>query len=294
MAFKATKWKLMTAASGALVTVIYLAHAQPPGLVGESQNGDGVFGMTESPAKSGVYGFSPRGVGVTGRGDEQPGVVGWTGSADASGVMGHSTEGRGVVGRSDGNDGVVGWSGSPDRSGVFGHSGMGIGVTGRSEGNDGVLAVSTSPNEGHAAIRARNEGSGPAAFIEGDLFVTGAIRGDKGPHGGASYPQPAFVSGWQAINFSGVPIGLDSSIKINHNVGGNPENYVVDLQFRSSTLGINQRTLGGTSRVQASLNKNNVSNGGWWSNLTGQSITVWRGWSDKEIAEVRVRIWVYM
>lgn len=294
MMFKRVKPRAMALTFFVLCAVIYSAQAQPPGLVGESQTGDGVVGITEAANKSGVYGFSPRGVGVTGRGEEKPGVVGWTGSADASGVIGHSVEGNGVLGRSDTNNGVVGWTANHERSGVFGHSGQGIGVTGMSEGNDGVLAVTSSPNEGHAAIRARNEGTGPAVFVEGDLFVTGAIRGDKGPQGGASYPRPAFVSEWKSISFAGVPVGLDGSVKINHNVGGNPENYVVDLLFRSKQLGINQRQLGGTNRASGALNKDNVSNGGWWSHLNSQSITVWKGWSDKNIEEVRVRIWVYL
>jgi len=291
------KWLAPALAWSTLILIVSVTQGQSPGLRGESDTDNGVVGKTGAPDKSGVFGHSAVGVGVTGRSDRKSGIVGWTAARNVGGVMGHSAEGIGVVGRSDADNGVVGWSGTVGKSGVFGHSERGIGVAAVSEGNDGLIAVTRSSNTGHAAIRARNEARGPAIFVEGDLFVTGAIRGDKGPNGGASYPQPAFVSEWTTIDFTGVLVGLDASISIDHNLGGNPDKYIVDLQFRGNGLGIHQRQYGGGNRVRASRRKNNISRGAWWSNLTNKSITVWRGWSDqdaKEVEQARVRIWTYL
>lgn len=77
------------------------------------------------------------------------------------------------------------------------------------------------------------------------------------------------------------------------NLGRNPDNYVVDLQFRTQKIGTHQRQYGGTNRIISGLHKNSISNGAWWTNLTSKSIIVRRGYSDKDVEEVRVRIWVY-
>lgn len=198
-----------------------------------------------------------------------------------------------MTGRSDEKAGVVGWTANRERSAVFGQSPTGVGVAGISGGNDGLLGVTQSNEPGHAGIRARNEGNGPAAFIEGDLFVTGAIRGDIGTQGGAPFPKPAFDSGWLIISKTGTLVGVDTVMDIDHNLGGNPDNYVVDLQFRSNKLGVHQYHHGGTNFSKGSLRKNNVHNGSWWTGLTAQKIFVHRGSSDKYTEKVRVCIWVY-
>jgi len=151
-------------------------------VVGHSRDGRGVSGHSDS--NDGVVGRSLAGRGVLGRSDSNDGVVGHSqegrgvlGRSDNNdGVFGYSQGGKGVSGRSDNSDGVVGWTGASGKSGVFGYSQSGIGVAGRSEGNDGLLGVTTSSNPGHAALRARNEGSGPAIFCEGDLLITAAFR----------------------------------------------------------------------------------------------------------------------
>ena len=289
-------WPSKALALGFTIFLLFLvseSQGGPPGIIGESQTNNGVVGWTGSTNKSGVYGHSQAGSGVTGRSDEKSGVVGWTGAADSPAVLGHTARGNGVIGRSDNNDGVVGWTGSHEKSGVFGHSQKGVGVAGISGGNDGLLGVTQSNEPGHAGIRARNEGNGPAAFIEGDLFVTGAIRGDIGPKGGAPFPRPAYDSGWVTISKTGTLVGVDKVMNIDHNLGENPDNYVVDLQFRSKALGVHQYHSGGTNFTKGSLRKNNVHNGAWWTRLTDKSITVHRGSSDKYTEELRVRIWVY-
>ncbi len=99
------------------------------------------------------------GQGVIGRSNNNDGVVGWAGANNKSGVFGHSTSGLGVLGRSDNNDGVVGWTGAGNKSGVYGYSTDGIAVTGRSTNNYGVLAKSDNshslyiPGSGAAGVK---------------------------------------------------------------------------------------------------------------------------------------------
>lgn len=264
-----------------------------PALRGVSGGEDGVKGQSTARNGSGVYGHSAGGPGVKGRSENDVGVVGWTGAAeDKSGVLGHSENAVGVAGHSNTNDGVAGWTGAGDKSGVFGRSERGVGATGRSGGNDGLLGVTTSQEPGHAGLRARNEGGGPAIFCEGDLYITGAIRGNLGPKAeGAALPRPAYNSGWQVISMEGTLVGLDAYRDFPHELGGDPNNYVVDLQFRSGN-NIHHKFYG-NYHIKASLHKNNVSPGAYWSHLTDQSIRVWRGWSASDLDWVRVRIWVY-
>lgn len=113
-----------------------------------------------------------RGVSTT-----EVGVYGYTDASEHCGVFGHSPAGIGVKGASNGTDGVQGWTSAPNASGVLGYSNVAAGVSGWSSGNDGLVGISISPNPDHAALRARNEGSGPAIVCEGDLIVTGAIQG---------------------------------------------------------------------------------------------------------------------
>jgi hypothetical protein len=264
-----------------------------PGLRGVSNGNDGIKGVSTGRGQSGVYGHGETGPGVSGRSEQDTGVVGWSGAGqDESGVYGHSEHAVGVKGRSDHNNGVVGWTGG-EGSGVYGLSDVGIGVTGRSGGNDGLLGVTTSSNPGHAGLHARNEGAGPAIFCEGDLFVTGTINGDVGPNGGGPFPKPAYVSQWETIPMTNIPIGMDANKILYHNLGGNPDNYVVDLQIKGEGMGLHHKYYG-SYFLSAARREDYVSPGAYWTSLNDQSITVWKGWSAGDrVKEVRVRIWAY-
>jgi len=246
-------------------------------------SGVGVYGQG---GHTGVYGQGTSD-GVKGESTNGDGVVGETTAANKSGVYGHNTNGAGVKGRSDNNPGVVGWTGASDHAGVFGHSEVGSGVTGRSEGNNGVLGVTTSTNPGHVGVWARNEGSGPAIYSEGDLFVTGAFRGNL-PNGGAPFPRPAYDSGWQ-------PIAQGENKVFVHGIGGDPDSYVVDLQFQDHSGGRNQLYHGGETYVgYIGIGTIRLDDeGAFWHGLTNQEIKVTRMDDDTYIAKVRVRIWMY-
>jgi hypothetical protein len=182
------------------------AHSEGggPGLRAESNNGDGVIGVTDHKDKAGVFGWSTAGVGVTARSDNNDGVVGWTGSQDKSGVWGNSTagvgvrgnstnndgvrgvstQGVGVAGRSDKNDGVVGTTGSKDKSGVFGNSTAGVGVTARSDQNDGLVGWTGSKDRsgvwGHSTVGTGVTGSSDKVGVYGwSTSGTGVLASSK-------------------------------------------------------------------------------------------------------------------
>jgi hypothetical protein len=254
------------------------------GVYGISRDKPGVVGETSNPNLSGVYGYSAVGAGVRGRSEGAAGVVGWTNSTNASGVLGHSQVAVGVRGQSDSQSGVAGWTGSASAAGVSGHSGVGTGVKGESDGLHGVVGVTRSTNTSHAGVYARNDGAGPAIWGQGDLYVTGAYRGNIGPNGGAPFPRPAYDSGWVAL------VKGEEGL-LTHNLGGNIDNYVVIMSHRSLGWG----SIGYSNMGDGMDVVDGRQTGFWWSNLTDQVIRIRRGIDDSsaETMEYRVRIWVY-
>jgi hypothetical protein len=249
------------------------------GIRGRSELNDGVVGWTAANAKSGVYGFSYMGAGVTGRSealegrgvagtataDRGIGVYGFAAALDGVGVFGQSDLGRGVEGRTTSNNEWV--------PAIYGKNvGAGDGVYGWSQSRHGTVGVTSSQNPDHAGLYGTNNGAGPAMKAEGDLIVTGAYRGNIGPNGGASFPLPAFDSGWEHIN-------KGERYYLNHDIGGNPDTYVVDIEFKSTDDGINKMCTN--------------SGGVGWFGLTNKQIGVYRGPDDDHAQYVRVRIWVY-
>jgi hypothetical protein len=101
-----------------------------------------------------------------------------------------------------------------------------------------------------------------------------------GRAGIAAFPRPAYNSGW-------VTLGLGASVNRTHNLGGNTDNYVVDLTCkRSGGSGVNNWGVGGDANGDEYY-------GAWWSSLTTSSITLHRWTQDEDCPQVRVRIWVY-
>lgn len=266
------------------------------GLSLRSTNADGVHGEASAPEKSGVFGSHlGSGYGVFGRSDSGPGVGAWSAKGDGvhgeaiaaekSGVYGaHSGNGYGVFGRSNTGIGTSGWSTSG--VGMRGETApaTGIGVVGVNSktgnyaelgtGSEGVHAVAF--NAGGAGVFAQSA-AGPAVHADGDLYVTGAFRGNIG-EGGAPFPRPAYDSGWHAIAKGG-------DLTFNHNLGGNRDDYVVDLQFKDNSGKVHNYLYGGMT-WEPNL-------GAWWTDLTNTHIVVERMNQDEWVLQVRVRIWVY-
>jgi hypothetical protein len=93
------------------------------------------------------------------------------------------------------------------------------------------------------------------------------------------FPRPNYDSGWvQAQSIEN---------KLQHNIGGDPNNYVVDLQFKSpGGIGVNQAAYGGDNSTSGSY-------GAYWRNLTDTGIEVVRQVDNTSAEYIRVRIWVY-
>ena len=120
--------------------------------------------------------------------------------------------------------------------------------------------------------------------VAGEQNVTGAYQGNKssssGPDG-APFPRPAYNSGWRAIS-------QDQALPLTHSIGGDPDNYVVDLQFfDTASAGRNQAHYGGLESDSGNRY------GAYWKELTNSQITVYRHLNDTTVDSVRVRIWVY-
>ena len=121
-------------------------------------------------------------------------------------------------------------------------------------------------------------------FCEGDLEVTdGAFRGNIGPNDGAPFPRPAYDSGW-------VSIAVGESSTRTHGLGGDVDDYFVDLSFKDEDGVVHKRSMGGDSFHN--LNNDYVHIGGEIRELTTQTIEVYRNLNDFNIRQYRVRIWV--
>jgi len=127
----------------------------------------------------------------------------------------------------------------------------------------------------------------PSAKLDvvGDLELSGAYRGSIGPNNGAPFPRPAFDSGWVAMADGG------DVVTLTHGLGGDRDDYVVDLQFHhvltggGSLMGVHNMSVGGDDDGAS-------EDGAFWTKLTSTSIDVIRHSGDAWADEIRVRIWV--
>jgi len=101
-----------------------------------------------------------------------------------------------------------------------------------------------------------------------------------GGTGMVAFPRPAYDTGWVALS-------PGASANRTHNLGGNTDNYVVDLTCkRSGGAGVNNWGVGGDANGSEYY-------GAWWSNLTNSAIALHRWDNDSDCPSVRVRIWLY-
>lgn len=155
---------------------IRASSTKSAGLRASSVEGRGAEGW--STDHEGVVGISKTGVGVYGTGTGVAGVVG--DSQAGRGVEGRSGSSSGVHGVSDSGRGLEGWSKTGDGVAGFGR------VGGFFEGSfEGVHAVSHDPHAAGVAgyndktgpgIFGKSTGGGPAAYFDGDVFITGVIQ----------------------------------------------------------------------------------------------------------------------
>ena len=126
---------------------------------------------------------------------------------------------------------------------------------------------------GAVIIQPNGVGINSTLIVNGNLEVTGTITGKS------KLPQPDYDSGWEWI-----PQGGDNTLT--HNVGGNPEAYLVDLKFKDSVgpFGLHNAGYGGYIEDFKSY-------GAYWCNLTDTTIKLHRGTGDGVCNYGRVRIW---
>jgi hypothetical protein len=205
---------------------------------------------------SGVDGYAVYGVA---NGENARAIVGSTTGANGYGVWGSSSSHYGVHGISEET--------SPALAGVYG-------VATRSAA--GVMGVSDSGRGMHG-----KSSHGTAVYAEGDLEATGAYKGNirsASATDGAPFPRPAFDSGW-------LTIAATTTRTIEHGVGGDPDDYFVDMWERSGSFGRHDRGVGGDIGRSGNY-------GAYWKQLTSESIQVGRLSEDALAEQIRIRIWV--
>jgi len=96
---------------------------------------------------------------------------------------------------------------------------------------------------------------------------------------------PNYDSGWKAI-------GKGATLLLRHNLGGDVDKYVVDLQFKHiGNREIHQINYGGIIFCDQ-YGKYHRRGGGWYG-LNGKSIKVYLGEEEFGDVYMRVRIWIY-
>jgi hypothetical protein len=97
--------------------------------------------------------------------------------------------------------------------------------------------------------------------------------------------QPKYDSGWQ-------PVDRGATQTLTHDLGGDPDTYVVDLQFKDTLAdglvghGVNRQYYGGDHP------SSDTTFGAYWRNVTHEEITLFRLGDDPRADEMRARIWV--
>jgi hypothetical protein len=239
-------------------------------------------------------GDNSRGVYAYTTGDNSRGVYAYTGGTNSSGVYARSTNHHGVYGRTD----------SADSAGVYARgkdSGADLILGGNAQtgaGDDGAIYsdpkypssdIFLITNDGLVIVLDKN-GDGEDADFEirdkdNKLIFNVDESGDVS-YGGpniAAFPRPAYDSGW-------VSISQGTEKTLTHNLGGDPDNYVVDMQFYKSSMGRHQRYYGGYSY---DVGEGPWNLGAYWEGLDDTQIKVYRHYRDGATEKIRVRIWVY-
>ncbi len=131
------------------------------------------------------------------------------------------------------------------------------------------------------ANRAVLAGEDFGVFCDGDLVVyDGAFHGNIGPHLGAPFPRPAYDTGW-------VWIAQNETSTNYHNLGGNVDDYFVDLIFQYHHGGdLHNIGIGGYRKPDGTYG------GAYLYTVDSSKVSVYRYADDQFVAQYRVRIWI--
>jgi len=116
------------------------------------------------------------------------------------------------------------------------------------------------------------------------LLASSATARLSPPVTSATQPHAAAASGWSS---GWVSISQGETITLTHNLGGDVDDYAVELWFRDTDaggIGVNTFAYGGFENA-------GVWQGAYWSNLTDAMINVHRFTNDETADYIRLRIW---
>ena len=262
-----------------ILPVPYALSLRPGATIGgDVEFGDVIRAVNTAPSNDsyGVYGQSYSnyyGIGVYGYASATSGpvygVYGSTRSPDGAGVVARGLDsGADLILAGNANT-VLGDDGRIYSDPIYPSSDIHIIV------NDGIrIDLDQDGNGEDADFEIRNKDD----TLIFNVDESGAVA--FGGAGLAAFPRPAYDSEW-------VSLGQGATSNRTHNLGGNADNYVVDLTCKTSGgAGVNNWGAGGDANWEEYY-------GAWWSNLTTSSITLHRWNDDTDCPQVRVRIWVY-
>ena len=115
--------------------------------------------------------------------------------------------------------------------------------------------------------------------LTGLLLVGGSALADSPP--GTVTSHQVRAAGWSSPWVSILP---GNSQVFHHNLGGNPDDYAVELMAWDDIIGFNRANYGG-------LEDNGTWHGVHWQGLTSNTIEVHRQDDDTDADRVRVRVW---
>ncbi len=138
------------------------------------------------------------------------------------------------------------------------------------------IAAGTWDNNAHGTLQALDLfGNGASSVFYDDITIDSGSTAAAG-----SFPRPAYDSGWLTTPF-GPPSQLYTRT-LTHNLGGNAEDYVVDLQ--RSVSGI----------AGPNLSNQGLGTAFYYSFLTAGSVNISAPYSAVDlVTSVRLRLWVY-
>lgn len=120
-----------------------------------------------------------------------------------------------------------------------------------------------------------------ALLLFAGSVVAGNLNGPLDVYPAALQDTTSWSSGW-------VDIATDTATVFTHNLGGNPDDYAVELWLRDTATGGKGINSWGVGGFEAGGN----FRGAYWQNLTDTTIEVFRHKDDIFADQVRVRVWI--
>jgi hypothetical protein len=140
------------------------------------------------------------------------------------------------------------------------------------------VRIATGPwdDDAHGTLQALDlYGDGASSVFYDDISVASGNATS-----GSCFPRPAYDSGWITTPF-GSPSEFYTKT-LTHNLGGDADDYVVDLQRKVSGI------------AGPNLSNQDLGSAYWYSFLTASSVRVSAPYSAIDlVTSVRIRIWVY-